>query len=126
MQAILDPITVPEGVEIVGVATEYGKGYRIEGGRLYGSPAHPYSPGAVVVRVADGYESAYNIATDNFDVVKKLAAPKLMTITLLVTNERDLEKLQRGAPRWPGFVSIEEMPSEQPLDATMSTYEASR
>jgi hypothetical protein len=70
-----DPMTavfdLPEGVEFVAVATESGAGYRFESGDIYGSPTHPYGPGAVLIKPAPGYEFKYDVLGDFTAAVKK-------------------------------------------------------
>ncbi len=97
-------VEVPEGVKIIGVATEDGRGYRIEGGAIYGSPTHPYGPGALVIEPADGYEFHYDAMHDATFPSKKVN--KMITITMHVTNEHDRNRLRTAAPLWPGFVAI--------------------
>jgi hypothetical protein len=62
---------LPEGVKFVGVSASPGHGYRFEGGEIYGSPTHPYGPGAVIIAPADGYEFKYDVLDDVTRAVKK-------------------------------------------------------
>ena len=73
-------IEVPDGVRVVGNAAVPGKGYRLEGGIVYGSPDHPYPAGALVVEPVDGWRFQYDMAMDRLRIV----------------------------PRSPGFISVEE------------------